>query len=342
MDGADRGGRAVQGLHALLAGLPGCSGAPAPPGRPGAPPCPGCGRGGRAPGRRPLDGWGLLPRTAGLERRPCRAPGSPGKPAPSERLEDFLDGPAEEYGTGRDTPGVEGTSRLSAHLRFGEISPFRIWHALRERYGHAAPADVGIFRSELGWREFCWQLLYENPELATRNYRPEFDRFAWQTPSEAELDSLAAGPHRLSPGGRRHAPALADRLDAQPGPDGRREFPGQEPAGRLEARRGLVLGHPGGRRRREQPGELAVGGRIRRRRLAVLPDLQPGHPEQEVRRRRPATCAQYLPELSGLDDKAIHEPWKADGSAAGYPDPVVGLPESRARALETYQRLKDG
>ena len=51
---------------------------------------------------------------------------------------------------------------------------------------------------------------------------------------------------------------------------------------------------------------------------------------------------EYLPELAGLDDKAIHEPWKADGPASGYPDPVVGLPESRARALETYQRLKDG
>lgn len=72
------------------------------------------------------------------------------------RLEDFLDGPVEEYGTGRDVPGVEGTSRLFPHLRFGEISPFRIWHALRERFPRHAPPDVGIFRSELGWREFCW------------------------------------------------------------------------------------------------------------------------------------------------------------------------------------------
>ena len=119
---------------------------------------------------------------------------------PTDRLEDFLDGPAADYGTGRDIPGVEGTSRLSPHLRFGEISPFRVWHALRERFPHQAPADVGIFRSELGWREFCWQLLYENPALATRNYRPEFDRFAWQTPSDAELDAWQQGQHRVSAG----------------------------------------------------------------------------------------------------------------------------------------------
>jgi deoxyribodipyrimidine photo-lyase len=88
---------------------------------------------------------------------------------------------------------VEGTSRLSPHLRFGEVSPFRIWHALRERLPRNAPADVGIFRSELGWREFCWQLLYENPGLATENYRREFDSFAWQTPSDAELEAWQQG-----------------------------------------------------------------------------------------------------------------------------------------------------
>ena len=118
---------------------------------------------------------------------------TPGESGAHSRLQDFLDGPVEDYGTGRDRPGVEGTSRLSPHLRFGEISPFRVWQALRERFPRQAPADVGIFRSELGWREFCWQLLYENPALATRNYRPDFDRFEWQTPSDAELEAWQQG-----------------------------------------------------------------------------------------------------------------------------------------------------
>jgi deoxyribodipyrimidine photo-lyase len=51
---------------------------------------------------------------------------------------------------------------------------------------------------------------------------------------------------------------------------------------------------------------------------------------------------QYVPEIAGLDDKAIHEPWKSAGSADGYPGPLVSLPDSRERALAAYQRLKDG
>ena len=296
--------------------------------------------GGRVPAGDPLDSWGLLP------RRPDWSAGlagtwQPGEAGAHRRLEDFLDGPAEEYGTGRDIPGVEGTSRLSAHLRFGEISPFRIWHALREHYGPAAPADVGIFRSELGWREFCWQLLYENPQLATRNYRPEFDRFAWQTPSEAELTAwqqgrtgyplVDAGMRQLWRTGWMHnrvrmAAAsflvknlLADwRLgeawfwdtlvdaDAASNPANWQWVAGSG----ADASPYFRIFNPV-----TQSKKFDAGGRYLRA---------------------------FIPELSGLDDKAIHEPWKANGSAADYPAPVVGLLESRARALETYQRLKDG
>lgn len=287
-----------------------------------------------------LDSWGLLPRTpdwsAGLA-----GTWQPGEAGAHERLEDFLDGPAEEYGTGRDTPGVEGTSRLSAHLRFGEISPFRIWHALRERFGHAAPADVGIFRSELGWREFCWQLLYENPELATRNYRPEFDRFAWQTPSDAELGAwqqgrtgyplVDAGMRQLWQTGWMHnrvrmaaASFLVKNLlaDWRLGEAWFWDTLVDADAASNPANWQWVAG---------SGADASPYFRI------FNPVTQSKKFDAGARYLR-----EYLPELSGLDDKAIHEPWKADGSAAGYPDPVVGLPESRARALETYQRLKDG
>jgi deoxyribodipyrimidine photo-lyase len=49
---------------------------------------------------------------------------------------------------------------------------------------------------------------------------------------------------------------------------------------------------------------------------------------------------EFIPELASLDRKSIHEPWKEPGPG-GYPAPVVGLPESRERALATYQKLKD-
>jgi deoxyribodipyrimidine photo-lyase len=50
----------------------------------------------------------------------------------------------------------------------------------------------------------------------------------------------------------------------------------------------------------------------------------------------------YVPELAELDDRTVHEPWRNPEAASGYPEPLVGLQESRERALETYQRLKDG
>jgi deoxyribodipyrimidine photo-lyase len=50
---------------------------------------------------------------------------------------------------------------------------------------------------------------------------------------------------------------------------------------------------------------------------------------------------EFVPELAGMDDSKIHERWKIANSASDYPQPVVGLPESRERALETCQKLKD-
>ncbi|MEO8284232.1 MAG: deoxyribodipyrimidine photo-lyase [Pseudarthrobacter sp.] len=296
--------------------------------------------GGELPANEPLPAWGLLPRapdwSAGLATT-----WAPGESGAHRRLEDFVDGPAEAYGTGRDVPGVEGTSRLSPHLRFGEISPFRIWHALRERFPQGGPAGVGTFRSELGWREFCWQLLFENPRLATRNYRPEFDRFGWQTPSDAELAAwqqgrtgyplVDAGMRQLWQTGWMHnrvrmAAAsflvknlLADwRLgeawfwdtlvdaDAASNPANWQWVAGSG----ADASPYFRIFNPV-----TQSKKFDSGGRYLRT---------------------------YLPELAGLDGKVVHEPWKAEGAAPGYPEPMVGLPESRARALEAYKRLKDG
>ncbi|MCU1533041.1 MAG: deoxyribodipyrimidine photolyase [Arthrobacter sp.] len=286
-----------------------------------------------------LESWGLLP------RRPDWSAGlagtwTPGEAGARARLEDFLDGPAAEYGTGRNLPGIEGTSRLSPHLRFGEISPFQIWHALRERFPQQAPADVGIFRSELGWREFCWQLLYQNPSLATRNYRPEFDRFGWQTPSDAELAAwrqgrtgyplVDAGMRQLWQTGWMHnrvrmaaASFLVKNLlaDWRLGEAWFWDTLVDADAASNPANWQWVAG---------SGADASPYFRI------FNPVTQSKKFDAEGRYLR-----QYLPELSAVDARSIHEPWKA-GTAPDYPDPVVGLSESRARALETYQQLKDG
>jgi deoxyribodipyrimidine photo-lyase len=68
----------------------------------------------------------------------------------------------------------DATSRLSAHLHFGEISPRQILHAV------GAHGGGDKFLSELGWREFSYHLLYAFPDLARRNFNSRFDAFPWR------------------------------------------------------------------------------------------------------------------------------------------------------------------
>ena len=90
-------------------------------------------------------------------------------------LMDFLDGPVTSYKADRDRADKpNGTSRLSPHLAFGEISPRQIWHATRDR-----DVDGAKFLSEVGWREFSYNLLYHNPDLSRKNFKSDFDAFPW-------------------------------------------------------------------------------------------------------------------------------------------------------------------
>jgi deoxyribodipyrimidine photo-lyase len=126
-----------------------------------------------------VDDWGLHP------TGPDRSGGfnwTPGETGAREALARFLDGPLKAYGDGRDVPGKTGTSRLSPHLHFGEISPWRAVRAARQ-----AAEDGGVparqaekFVSEVGWREFSTHLLHQFPYMAERAFRPEFDAMAWR------------------------------------------------------------------------------------------------------------------------------------------------------------------
>ncbi|MFO1099727.1 MAG: deoxyribodipyrimidine photo-lyase [Xanthobacteraceae bacterium] len=131
-----------------------------------------------------LDGWGLEPRTpewaAKLAEHWTR-----GEAGARERLADFADGALADYADRRDRPDLPGTSRLSPHLRFGEVSPFQVWHAImhaREAaHGtRAIGAGTDKFISELVWREFCHHLLAHHADLAERNFQPRFDAFRWR------------------------------------------------------------------------------------------------------------------------------------------------------------------
>jgi deoxyribodipyrimidine photo-lyase len=110
---------------------------------------------------------------------------TPGEAGAHACFETFLADGLAGYASGRDRPDLKNVSRLSPHLRFGEISPRQIWHRLSAPDAPATPKDRAKFLAEVGWREFSYHLLFHNPDLATRNFAPRFDGFPWADAPEA-------------------------------------------------------------------------------------------------------------------------------------------------------------
>ena len=107
---------------------------------------------------------------------------TPGETGALAALETFTGGALKAYADERDLLALSPASRLSANLRFGEISPRRIAHSV-EMAAAAEPTIAGAadkYMGELGWRDFAAALLYAHPDLATRPLRPEFERFPWR------------------------------------------------------------------------------------------------------------------------------------------------------------------
>jgi deoxyribodipyrimidine photo-lyase len=106
---------------------------------------------------------------------------SPGEAGAREKLALFLTGAVENYRDGRNHPARNTTSRLSAHLHFGEISPRLVWHQARAAGLHNPPLaeQVDKFLSEMGWREFSHHLLVHWPTLPERPFKEQFSQFPW-------------------------------------------------------------------------------------------------------------------------------------------------------------------
>jgi len=107
---------------------------------------------------------------------------TPGEAGAQTRLTKFLESGLARYTDGRNIPAAEAVSRLSPHLHFGEISPRQIWAAV-DMAIDARPAlgrQADKFKAELGWREFSHSLLFHNPQIETRNFKPAFDAFPWR------------------------------------------------------------------------------------------------------------------------------------------------------------------
>jgi deoxyribodipyrimidine photo-lyase len=109
----------------------------------------------------------------------------PGEAGALQALDRFLHEGLSGYADDRDRPDLDITSKLSAHLRFGEISPQRVISALNARVNDDSRLlnQAAKFKSELAWREFSYGLLMQVPDLHVRNFRPEFNGFPWTSES---------------------------------------------------------------------------------------------------------------------------------------------------------------
>lgn len=100
-----------------------------------------------------------------------------GEEGAQTRMYNFIDDGLENYKEGRNFPAKKFVSRLSPSLHFGELSPNQIWYAVDAK--GEEDANIYHFKSELGWREFSYSLLYHFPDLPRKNLQSKFDHFAW-------------------------------------------------------------------------------------------------------------------------------------------------------------------
>lgn len=132
-----------------------------------------------------LADWNLLP------TKPDWAGGfaaewEPGEAGARKRIAAFVD-EAADYDRQRNLPSHEGSSRLSPHLHFGEVSPATIWHRTVDAGG-----SVDIFLGELGWRDYAQNIILQFPDYGSRSARAAFDTdLPWRSGATADADLRA-------------------------------------------------------------------------------------------------------------------------------------------------------
>lgn len=267
----------------------------------------------------------------------------PGETGAAARLAAFAARALSGYDAARNTPGVAGTSGLSPHLRFGEISPRQLWHAARAA-GAAGPAT---FLKEILWREFAYHLLWHRPEMPEEPLQPAFARFPWQT-DRALLRAwqrgltgypiVDAGMRQLWRTGWMHnrvrmiAGSLLVKHLLQPWQAGAAWFWDTLVDGDLASNSASWQWVAG------CGADAAPYFRV------FNPVLQGEKFDADG-----AYVRRWVPELARLPPRFLHKPWEAPeavlrgaGVALGrdYPHPVVEHATGRARALAAYATLR--
>jgi len=264
------------------------------------------------------------------------------------RLEKFLAGAAETYGDHRDRMDLEGTSRLSADLKFGTLSVLTVWRSILNQVRNTESRDV--FLNQLLWREFSYHMLWSRPDLLNTTFRPEFVDFPWRDHDE-------------------HWRAWVDGTTGYPVIDASaRQLLGE---GHIHNRarmitasfltKHLLISYRRGEEhfmKHLTDGDWAQNAAGWQWSAGCGCDAQPYfrvfNPMTQGKKFDPtgAYVRQWVPELAKLPTKYIHEPWTAPAHVlqeAGvkldenYPRPIVDHKAARIRFLDAaHLHLKSG
>ncbi len=300
------------------------------------------------PEPQPPEALGLLPRIRWDSKLEMHW--RPGEPSARERLARFVDSGLADYTGQRDRPARDGTSRLSPRLHFGEVSVRAVWYAAADARAAqpAAEASVDAFLGELGWREFGYHLLWQDPELDRRPFDRRFEAFPWrEDPDGALLGAWRRGETGIP------------LVDA-----GMREL---WATGWMHNRVRMVVGSflVKNLRLPWQHGEAHFRDTLVDWDLAsnsmgwqwvsgcgadAAPYFRIFNPVRQGERFDPDGdyVRQWVPEVAGLPKSHIHQPWKAPADARArsglhlgrsYPQPLVDLGTSRQEALAAFHAL---
>jgi deoxyribodipyrimidine photo-lyase len=290
-----------------------------------------------------LDGWKLLTGRAWEGR--LSQHWTPGEHSAHATLSKFTESAIDRYSQGRDRPDIEGTSRLSPHLHFGEIGPRQILAAIENRTGKNASTQR--YLSQIGWREFAHHLLVHFPHTPEEPLDPRFSLYPWTRSTSAlkawqrgntGIPLVDAGMRELWHTGWMHnrvrmivASLLTKNL-------------------RLNWVKGA-----------HWFWDTLVDADLANNTLGwqwvagcgadASPYFRIFNPVLQAKRfdLQREYIRHWVPELAALSNRWIHHPWAAPAeelAKAGvrlgktYPRPIVDLKKSRTQALDGYSRIR--
>ncbi len=251
-----------------------------------------------------------------------------------EQLTAWLRGGLDDYEEGHDDLGGDRTSRLSAHLHFGTLSPVECVHRAVRKGGPGAEAFV----RQLAWRDFHRQVLAARPRASRENYRTQHDR--WRTGASARADIEAWKE------GRTGYPVI-DAAMRQLRHEGWMHNRGRLLTASFLAKTLYVDWRVGA----EHFLSLLVDGDVANNQLnwqwmaGTGTDTRPNrvlNPVTQAKRYDPdgEYTRRWVPELAELETRFVHEPWKLQGleraAIDDYPDPIVDL----ADGLDRFKRAR--